>query len=178
PALARVLATQLAALEAQQAELRTAADMLRGALSRIDDGERLDAATLCSLIDHGRQIMTEKTQWDGIAGRYMGEEAKADFAAAPYPEGFDQADYSAKWAALGAKIKAALPLDPATGEAQALLAEWQALLAPFTAIATPAMMQGVTKMYSDMPNWGDNAPSPGFDHEVWQFVQAARAAKS
>ena len=178
PALARVLATQLAALEAQQAELRTAADMLRGALSRIDDGERLDAATLCSLINHGKQIMTEKAQWDGIAGRYLGEEAKADFAAAPYPEGFDQADYSAKWAALGAKIKAALPLDPASDEAQALLAEWQELLAPFTAIATPAMMQGVTKMYSDMPNWGDNAPSPGFDHEVWQFVQAARAAKS
>lgn len=172
-ALSRVLQTQLAALEAQQADLQSATDTLRRALSRIDDGERLDAATLCSLIDKGKMIMTEKKQWDDLSGRYLSEQGKADFAAAPYPEGFDQEAYSAQWAALGAKIKAALPLDPAGEQAQALLAEWNALLAPFTAMATPAMMTDVSKMYSDMPNWGEGAPSPGFDHEVWQFIQAA-----
>lgn len=176
PALGRVLRTQLAAIEAQQAELYCAADTLRRALSRIDAGERLDAATLCSLIEHGKTVMTEKTQWDALSSRYMSEQAKADFAAAPYPEDFDQAEYAAKWAALGANIKAALPLDPASEEAQALLAEWQELLAPFTAIATPAMMQDVSKLYTDMPNWGEGAPNPGFDHEVWQFIQAAGKA--
>lgn len=117
--------------------------------------------------------MTEKNQWDALSDKYLSDEARADFASAPQPEGFDQADYSAKWAALGAKIQAALPLDPASDQAQALLAEWKELLAPFTAIATPAMMQGVSKMYSDMPNWGEGSPSPGFGPEVWQFIQAA-----
>lgn len=176
PSLARVIRIQLDALEQQRSDLLTAADALRGALSRIDAGERLDAATLCSLIDKGKHIMTEKQQWDGLADRYLSEESKSDFAATPYPKGFDQAAYSAQWATLGAKIRNALPLDPASSEAQALLAEWKALLEPFTAVATPAMMRDVSAMYSDMPNWGEGAPSPGFDHAVWAFIQAADSA--
>jgi DNA-binding transcriptional MerR regulator len=173
--LSRVLTAQLAAIEAQQANLQSAADTLRRALSRIDDGERLDAETLCSLIDKGKLIMTEKKQWDELSGRYLSEQGKADFAAAPFPEGFDQEACSAQWAALGTRIKAALPLDPASEEAKTLLGEWKALLAPFAAMATPAMMGDVSRMYSDMPNWGKGAPSPGFDQEVWQFIQAAGA---
>lgn len=154
-ALAQVLERQLAAIETRRTELAATAGALRHALSRIDDGERLDAATLCSLIEKGTSIMTEKAQWDAVSAPHLSDQAKADFAAAPYPAGFDQAEYSAQWAALGAKIKAALPLDPASPAAQDLLDEWQALLAPFTAIAAPAMMDGVSKMYSDMPNWGE-----------------------
>ena len=176
PDIGAILRRQIAAVEAERKTLERAAGSLRLALSRIDAGERLDAATLCSLIEHGNRIMTEKQQWDDVSSRYLDGQAQADFAAAPYPEGFDQADYSAQWQALGRKIKAALPLDPASAEAQALLAEWQQLLEPFTRIATPAMMEGVSKMYSDMPNWGEGAPDPGFDHEVWQFVQAAGKA--
>lgn len=177
PALLRI---QLDTVEQQRAELSEAATLLRTALSRIAGGEPLDAATLCSLIRNGSTIMTQKQQWDAVSAPYMSDQAAADFAAAPYPQGFDQQAYSAQWAALGAKVKAALPLDPASAEAQALLAEWKALLAPFTAIATPAMMEGVTKMYDDMPRWGEHAggdaPSPGFDSEVWQFIQAAGKA--
>ena len=173
PDLSRVLTAQLAALETRQADLQSATDTLRRALSRIEDGERLDAATLCSLIDKGKRIMTEAKQWEDLTRRYLSPEGASDFAQTPPPEDFDQEDYSAQWAALGAKIKAALPLDPAGEEAQALLAEWNALLAPFTAIATPAMTRDITRMYDDLPNWGENAPSPGFDHKVWQFIQAA-----
>ncbi len=173
PGLARVLRAQLATIEAQRAGLDTAADTLRRALSRIDDGERLDAATSCSLIIQGKQIMTEAKQWEDLTRRYLSPEGASDFVRTPPPNGFDQAAYSAQWAALGAKIKAALPLDPASAEAQALLAQWNGLLAPFTAIATPAMTRDITAMYDDLPNWGEGAPSPGFDHEVWQFIQAA-----
>ena len=179
-ATAAMLRIQLDAIEQQQAGLADAAALLGTALSRSEGGEPLDAATLCSLIRYGDMIMTEKKQWDAVSEPYLSEQAQADFAAAPYPENFDQAAYSAQWAALGAKIKAALPLDPASQVAQALLAEWQALLAPFTATATPAMMQGVTAMYDNMPKWGEHAggeaPSPGFDHEVWTFIRAAGAA--
>lgn len=177
PALDAVLRLHLETVEAERNRLDAAAGTIRLALSRIDDGERLDAATLCSLIEYGDKIMTEKDQWNAIGERYLSDEARADFAAAGYPEGFDQAGYSAKWAALGAKVKAALPLDPAGAKGQALLDEWNELLAPFTAIATPAMTQSVGEMYADMPNWGDGSPSPGFDHEVWQFIQAASRAR-
>ncbi|MEC7817564.1 MAG: MerR family transcriptional regulator [Pseudomonadota bacterium] len=175
--LEHVLRTQIAALEGESARIAQAAGTLRHALSRIEAGERLDPATLCSLIEHGAQVMTDKQQWDALSAPYLSDEAKADFAAAPYPEGFEQADYSARWTQLGKKIAAALPLDPASGEAQALLHEWQALLEPFTRIATPAMKQGVGAMYSDMPNWDGDAPSPGFNHRVWEFIQAASAAR-
>jgi DNA-binding transcriptional MerR regulator len=177
-ALEPVLRLHLAAVERERDRLESAAGTIRLALSRVEAGERLDAATLCSLIEHGDKIVTEKKQWDALSGQYLSEEAKADFAAAPYPQGFDQAEYSAKWAALGAKIEAALPCDPASPKAQALLDEWKELLAPFTAIATPAMMEGVSKMYSDMPNWGEGSPSPGFGPDVWAFVQAAGAARA
>ena len=177
PDLARVLRTQLATVESRQAELLSAAQVLRGALSRIDDGERLDAATLCSLIDHGKTIMTEAKQWENLTRRYLSPEGAADFTSAPPPEGFDQEDYSAQWTALGTKIKAELPLDPASRRAQALLTEWNALLEPFTRIATPAMTRDITRMYDDLPNWGENAPNPGFDHEVWAFIQAASKAR-
>lgn len=170
------LRTQLAEAERRLGEAQAAIAALRTALSRIERGEPLDTATLCSLIQHGDRMMSEKQAWDGLSASYMSEAAKADWAKAPYPEGFDQEAYSAKWADLGARIKAALPLDPASAEAQAYLAEWNALLAPFKAIATPAMEASVKAMYDDMPNWQQGSPSPGFDHAVWQFVMAAGAA--
>ena len=175
PRLGDMLSLQLAAIEQQRSELDQAASLIRTALSRIALGEPLDAATLCSLIRNGETIMTEKHQWEGLSATYLSDQAKADFAAAPLPEGFDQADYAAKWADLGARIKAALPLDPVSEAAQEFVAEWRELLAPFAAIASPAMMEGVKAMYQDMPQWPQGSPSPGFDGEVWSFIQQAGA---
>lgn len=175
PRLGDMLSLQLAAIEQQRSELDQAASLIRTALSRIALGEPLDAATLCSLIRNGETIMTEKQQWEGLSATYLSDQAKADFAAAPLPEGFDQADYAAKWADLGARIKAALPLDPASEAAQRFVAEWRELLAPFAVIASPAMMEGVKAMYQDMPQWPQSSPSPGFDGEVWNFIQQAGA---
>lgn len=168
---------QLDALEQQRAEIETSAELLRQALSRVEGGEPLDGATLCSLIHESTRIMTETEKWGAVNGPYATDASRADFAASAYPEGFNQAEYSAKWKSLGDRIKAALPLDPASQAAQAFVAEWQELLAPFTAIATPAMMESVKAMYDDMPNWGEGAPSPGFDHDVWNFIKAAGAAR-
>ncbi len=178
-ALAPVLELQLAAVERQRDDLAAAARVLRTALSRIEGGEPLDAATLCSLIRHGDTIMTHKQEWDAVSAPYLTDEARADFAAAlpQMPADFDQQAYSAAWADLGARVKAALPLDPASAAAQDLLDEWDALLAPFTALATPAMQSSVTRMYDDMPNWAEGSPSPGFDPEVWQFIRAAADAR-
>ena len=116
-----------------------------------------------------------KQQWDRVSEEYLSPEAKADFAASQerIPPGFDQAAYSAEWADLGARAKAAIPHGPDSPEAAAIYDEWQELLAPFKAMATPAMAAGVTSMYEKMGEWQDrpDAPSPGFDADTFRFIQ-------
>jgi DNA-binding transcriptional MerR regulator len=173
--LGRMITAQLEALETQAGQIAEARRLLQSAKSRVDRGEPLDAATLCSLIRTGDTVM-EHENWSGVADRYIGEEAKADFAQSAYPQGFDQAAYTAKWTDIVARIEAALPMDPASAQAQAFYAEWQALLAPFTAIATPAMAKGVSHMYDNIDQWkGDQKPP--FSSEVWGFVKAAGAVR-
>ena len=94
----------------------------------------------------------EEQRWKTVTDRYFTPEQKADFAKqlAQLPADFSQEDYSAKWKDLGSRIKAALPLDPRSDQARAFHAEWKALLAPFTAIATPEMQAGVTRMYEHL----------------------------
>lgn len=172
--LRALVAAQLEALDARQAEIDAARALLHQVQSRIDRGEPVDVATLCSLIRSGDTTM-EQEKWQAVTDRHLSDEAKADFARAPMPEGFDQAAYSAKWEDLGARIEAALPLDPASAQAQAFVAEWQALLAPFTAVATPAMQQGVGAMYDRMGEWQGDVKSP-FSAQVWAFIKEAGAS--
>lgn len=175
--LRRLVTAQLAAIDARAAEIAEARSLLLTVQSRIDRGEPIDVATLCSLIEKGR--MMEHENWKQVSDRYLSDEAKADFAASRQhmPADFDQAAYSAKWADLTGRIEAALPLDPASPEAQAFYAEWQALLAPFKAVATPAMAQGVRTMYDKIDEWqGDQKPP--FSAAVWAFIKEAGQARS
>lgn len=171
--LARLVAAQLAALDARQAEIAEARTLLQSVQSRIDHGEPVDVATLCSLIKSGDTMM-EHENWKTVSDRYLSDEAKADFAANPAPEGFDHAVYGAKWADLTGRIEAALPMDPASAQARAFYDEWQALIAPFKAMATPAMMQGVNTLYNNIDAWkGDQQPP--FSSAVWDFIKSVGA---
>lgn len=179
--LRALVAAQLEALQAQAAEIATARKLLGTILSRIDRSEPIDVATFCSLILAGERLMT-KDIWDGVTSRYFSDAEKAEFCEAMrnVPADFDQAAYSARWKALGDRIKAALPLDPAGDRAQALLAEWQALLKPFTDVATPAMQAATMRFYERMEEWqgtGEGQADPGFDAEVFRFIQAAAKAR-
>jgi DNA-binding transcriptional MerR regulator len=170
--LARLVAAQITEIDARAADLSETRVLLAAVKSRIDRGEQIDVATLCSLIQKGNKIM-EHENWQGVADRYLSETAKADFAAAP-PAGADYASYAAPWSALTDRIEAALPLDPASPEARAFYDAWQALLAPFTAVATPAMMQGVSNMYDHIDAWkGDQQPP--FSSAVWDFIKQVGA---
>jgi MerR family transcriptional regulator, thiopeptide resistance regulator len=175
--LARLVTAQIAALEAQARQVAEAMATLQSVKSRIDRGEPIDVATLCSLIRQGDMTM-EQENWRAVSDRYMTDEAKTDFAAsyARMPADFDQAAYSAKWADLAGRIEAALPLDPASAKARAFHDEWTALLAPFTAVATPAMGAAVTRMYDDIDRWkGDQQPP--FSSMVWNFIKQVGAAR-
>jgi DNA-binding transcriptional MerR regulator len=173
--LSRLIEAQLEAIESRRSELEEAKALLLAVKSRIDRGEPVDAATFCSLIRNGDAIM-EAENWKKVTDRYFTPEERAHWAAHAPAEGFDQQAYSRQWAELSARIEAALPLDPASAEAQAFLDEWQALLKPFTDVATPQMMAGATKLYQRMDEWKDEQKPP-FSMRVWQLMQAAAAAR-
>ena len=170
--LAAMIEAQLAALDAHAAELAVARRVLALAKSRVNRGEPLDAATLCSLIKTGDQVMTQEN-WQAVTDRYLSDQAKRDFAATAYPQGFDQAAYSARWADLARRIEAALPMDPASDEARAFKREWAELLKPFTQVASPAMKAGVERMYDHIDDW-KGEQTPPFSAAVWGFIQSVK----
>jgi DNA-binding transcriptional MerR regulator len=176
--LKRLIDAQIETIEAQRRDLAEAKALLLNVKSRIDRGEPVDVATFCSLIRQGDYVM-ETENWKKVTDRHFTEKEKAHWAdrAADVPAGFDQEAYSRQWADLSARIEAALPLDPAGTQAQALYDEWQALLAPFTAVATPEMMAGATRLYEKMDEWqGDQKPP--FSAAVWTLMQAAGQARA
>jgi DNA-binding transcriptional MerR regulator len=173
--LARLIDAQLEVLAARQSEIAEARALLVSVKSRIDRGEPVDAATFCSLIRQGDAVM-EDENWKKVADRHFSPEEQAHWAERQPQAGFDQEAYSRQWAELGLRIAAALPLDPAGAEAQALLGEWQTLLEPFKQVATPEMMAGAARLYNRMDEWqGDQKPP--FSIKVWQFIQAAGKAR-
>ncbi len=172
-----MLEVQIAAIEEQAGKLADAKALLQSALSRIDRGEPVDAETFCSLIRKG-DVQMESESWKKVTDRYFSPEDQAHWAERmeDVPGGFDPMAYNARWEALGAKIEAALPLDPGSAEAGILYDEWQALLAPFKAVATPEMMAGATNLYNRMDEWqGDRKPP--FPMTVWAFIQSVGAAR-
>ena len=173
--LGRLVTAQLAELDTRARELADTRSLLSNILSRIDSGERIDVATLCSLIRKGP--MMEPENWKNVTDRYFSPEEQARFAATmpQMPEGFEPEEYGRQWSNLGARIEAALPLDPASAPAGDFVEEWFTLLRPFTRVATPEMMAGTTRMYENMNEWEGQA-DPGFTHRVFLFIQDAAKA--
>lgn len=176
--LAALLGAQRDRLAEQAEEIADAIELIDAALSRIDRGEPLDAATLCSLIRDGEKLMTAQTQaWQDVVNRYYTPEEQAEWRErmADAPE-FGEEDYRAQWRALSTRIEAALPLEPDSDAALGFVRDWFKLLEPFTRNATPAMWEGSIRMYADMARW-EGKLDPGFSSRVWEFImEATRAA--
>jgi MerR family transcriptional regulator, thiopeptide resistance regulator len=170
--LGAIVDAQLKVIEERKAELDEACALLLTVKSRIDRGEPVDAATFCSLIRQGDKIM-EAQDWKKVTDRYFSPEEQARWAETmkDAPAEFDQAEYSRKWKDLGDRVQAAIPKGPDSADAQALYDEWQALLAPFTAVATPEMMQGATRLYERMDEWHGEVPQAPFTPEAFKFIQ-------
>lgn len=115
----------------------------------------------------------EAKDWEKVTDRYFSPEEKAQFAdkMKDMPADFDQEAYSRGWAELGRRAEQVMPLGPDSPEAQQLFDDWQAHLAPFTAVATPEMMQGATKLYERMDEWHGDVPQAPFTPEAFRFIQ-------
>jgi MerR family transcriptional regulator, thiopeptide resistance regulator len=179
--LGQMLRTQIKLLDDERAQIDRAQSVIQFALSRIDRGEPVDAATLCSLIESGDKMMKQQPkEWREVTDRYFSVEEKAEWADyyAKLGPDYDFDAEGARWRDLGGRIKAALPLKPDSIEAQAFVDEWFTLLKPFAEIASPQMWNRTVAMYDDMDNWTHNAENkadPGFDKDVWNFIKLATA---
>lgn len=173
--LVTLIDAQLSALAGRRAEIAEAESLLRAVKSRIDRGEPVDAATFCSLIRNGDIVMETEQYKEALERQYSPEEL-AHWAENPPPAGFDQDAYSGRWKALGARIEAALPLDPASEAAQAFVREWDELLAPFKAVATPQMMAGAQSFWEKAEQGTGEMPMP-FSPDVLRFIREAQASR-
>jgi DNA-binding transcriptional MerR regulator len=175
--LRRIVAAQSETLADREREIARARSLLDSILSRIDRGEPIDVATFCSLIRQGETAMS-KQKWDELQSRYMtGEQASAlDASIAALPAEFDNDAHTARFKDLAERIKAALPLDPASPKAQAFLDEWDVMIAPYIAVATPEMLAGVQNFHEHIEEW-EGKTDYLFDAEVFRFHQDAARAR-
>lgn len=176
--LAQLLSGQLANLTAQAEEIELARTNLQTALSRIESGDSLDAANLCSLIKDGDRAIAEEN-WKKVIDRYYTPEEQAEWQAhvGDKMDMFQQQEYQEQWKALSARIEAALPLDPASDMALAFVREWFNLLEPYSKVATPEMWEGSHKLYNNMSEW-EGQVDTDFSSKVWAFVlEAAQTAR-
>ena len=174
--LAAIVEAQLKVIEERRAELDQARALLLSIKSRIDRGEPVDAATFCSLIRQGDKIM-EAEDWKKVTDRYFSKEELEHWAEHPPEQGFDQAEYSRKWADLGRRVEAAIPLGPESRDAQALFDEWLELIKPFRAVATPQMIAGAKKLYEHMDEWHGEVPHAPFTPEAFRFMQEVKRTR-
>jgi DNA-binding transcriptional MerR regulator len=175
--LSAILTSQRDRLAEQRQEIAQAVALLDTALSRIDRGEPLDAATLCSLIHDGEHTMTNHEQaWRRVIDRYFTAEQQRDWETRmPAASELTQDDYQQRWRALGDRIDSALPLYPASDAALELVRDWFSLLEPFSRVATPDMWERTRAMYDGMESWPTGADA-GFDKRVWDFINEATDA--
>ena len=172
-----LVAAQIETLAERERAIAEARALLEEILSRIDRSEPIDVATFCSLIRQGNTTMSQD-KLNALMERYMSAEQKQAFdrSVAALPADFDNEAHNAKWQELSDRIKAALPMDPASPQAQAFLDEWDEMIRPFLAVASPEMLAGVKSFHEHIEEWDGEVDSP-FDAEVYRFHQAAHEAR-
>lgn len=172
-----VIIAQMESLDERRRGIDQAHALLASILSRIDRSEPIDVATFCSLIQHGETTMSED-RMNQLVSRYMTAEQKQalDQSIAALPPDFDNQAHYAKWRDLTGRIKAALPMDPASPQAQAFLDEWGELIKPYLAVATPEMLAGVRNFNEHVEEW-EGEEGALFDAEAFRFHQEAARAR-
>jgi DNA-binding transcriptional MerR regulator len=175
--LRALVEAQIEVLHERERDIATARKLLKSILSRIDRSEPIDVATFCSLIRNGETTMSEE-KWAEIHQRYMSADQLKAFEAAQakLPADYDQDAHDAKWKDLDRRIVAALPMDPASPQAQAFLDEWDALIQPFLEVASPEMIEGVMNLNAHIEEWEGEVDS-GFSAEAYRFHIEAHKAR-
>lgn len=176
--LGTLIAAQLKALDERRHEIDAARSLLSSILSRLDRSEPIDVATFCSLIRQGETVMSAQ-KWFEHASSLITEDQRKSFkqAKAQFPPEFDKNARMAAldgFHALNARIKAALPLDPASEQAQQLLGERDELLKPFISAMPPEVKEASNALREKIDR-GELAPP--IDSAVARFYKDAARAR-
>ena len=176
--LAALIMAQLQSLDERERELDAARSLLSSILSRLDRSEPIDVATFCSLIRHGELMMSHE-KWLEEASTFLTDEQRRSLekAKAAFPPSFDKRARPAAmeaFQALNARIKTALPLDPASEQAQQLLRERDELLQPFIA-AMPQELKDASNRLRETIERGDLPPP--IDPDVDRFYREAKRVR-
>lgn len=169
---------RLDVLRQEVRHLQTSVSLLSSVNGQLEHGDSVDAETLCALIKNGERTMLED-EWRKVYDRYYTKEEQAEWIKAKEAgfKDFDMAGYERDWVALTSRIADALPMDPASPQAQQFLTEWNKLLEPFMQHATPGMLENVGRLYDDVGAWGADVKSP-VTPEIWSFIKEASKAHS
>ncbi len=173
-----LLAAQIEALRLGQAAAAAAIATLETFITRIDAGAGDDVDLLCGVVAAGAKCQASDA-WRQVFDRYFSEEQQTRWKglqsrlrAAVEPQSYDCA-----WGDLAEDIKRALPLDPASPAAQALLDRWDDLLKPFRAVASATEQREAANFWSRAGEWSASVGSP-VTGEVVALIMAARKARA
>ena len=174
--LSKLIAAQIQSLDERRREVDAARRLLSSVLSRLDRSEPIDVATFCSLIHQGETAMSQR-KWAEVASSYLSADQReaVQQARAALPADFDRKAHMERFQDLNARIKAALPLDPASEQAQRFLNERDAMLQPVLAIIASPGMKEMAK--SLKKNIAQGEVPPPIDPEVYRFHQEATRAR-
>lgn len=175
--IASLLAAQIEALKLEAASTGAAIKVLETMQARLADGGAEDIDVLCAIAATG-EACAPAPAWRRVFDRYFDEEQQSSWIELNerLAQSIDPDAYNRAWADLAEDIKRALPIDPASAVAQALLDRWNALMAPFNRIASAREQDEARKFWSSVGDWGASVKSP-MTQDVVDFVKAAREAR-
>ncbi len=171
--LAGTLRVQRRLLFDQKQRVEQALHAIDAAEEALVAGGELDWATVRQVTE----AIIMANDW-GFVKQYYADEARAEIEARQHTiprEVIAQGERD--WAALIAEVEAAVDEDPAGEHAQRLAVRWSALLQAFTN-GSPAIQNGLNKLYADRANWPATAPKPPFSDAAGAFIRTAMASRN
>ena len=168
---------QIESLRAQAASLQSSLTLLQSIARELEGGGKADVDVLCRLVEAGEHCEQDES-WRQIFDAYFAPDRqrawvkmREQLRARVDPNAHEQA-----WWAIADDIKAALPLDPASAKAQALLDRWNELLKPFNSVASEEQKREARSFWLNVGDWGKDVRQP-MTREVVEFIKAAREAR-
>jgi DNA-binding transcriptional MerR regulator len=175
-ALAGALRMQRTVLEEKRRLLDQAIQAICMAEHSLGEGRRPDTAILKHIIEVIE--MQNNNDW---SAKYYSPEARAAIQERQKewtPELQEQTTKA--WLDLFRDVEAALDLDPAGEQAQALGMRWKELVGGFTG-GNPEIGKGLNRMYADRPNWPEHMKEmmkPFSNPKVWEFMNRVMNCKT
>ena len=168
---------QIESLKAQAETVQSSLTLLTGIARELERGGAADIDVLCRLVEAGEQC-EQDDRWRPIFDKYFSPARQRAWVKMQEKlrARVDPAAHEKEWWAIAADIKAALPLDPASRQAQALLDRWDELLKPFNSVATEAQKREARSFWLNVGDWGESVNQP-MTREVVEFIKAAREAR-